>query len=299
MAERVYHMRYNNEFLLENRLAELSHDLHRRFSNMVFAMQNTLFRFHIHFPEFTDHSVLHSMSVLNSCNLLIGPRQIGRLNAAEIYVLMMSCYLHDIGMGISMNQYDEFVREIPVEGYLKKHPDASEANVIRSFHHEFSACFIRKYEELLELPSPEYTFAVVQVCRGHRCTDLFDPVQFPEDWSVPDGNRINLPYLSAILRLADEIDVSEARNPALLYDMESFDDPGEIAYHRRHQAVSEVVITEDAISLHILPCEPDIQAMLQSMISKMQETLDYCREVSKTKSSFEIAQRCVKAVWTT
>ncbi|WP_205948352.1 HD domain-containing protein, partial [Pyramidobacter sp. C12-8] len=52
------------------------------------------------FPDFTDHTILHSMDVLEYCNMLIGEKQIERLSAAECYVLIMSCYLHDIGMGI-------------------------------------------------------------------------------------------------------------------------------------------------------------------------------------------------------
>ena len=289
-------MEHDEEFLLESRLLSLSPDLHTRFSNMVFAMQNTLFYFHKRFPEFTDHSILHSMSVLDSCNQLIGPDQVNMLNEDEIYVLMMACYLHDVGMGISMDQYNEFSKELPMEDYLKKNPDASVADTIRNFHHEFSGCFVRKYEALLDIPSPEYTFAISQVCRGHRRTDLFDRAEFPDDWALPDGNRINLPYLSAILRLADEIDVSEARNPALLYQMDSFSNPHEICFHKRHEAVSKVVVAEDSILVYVLPCEPDIRIMLDEMIRKMQETLDYCIDAVHAGSSFEIRQRYVIVV---
>ena len=49
------------EYLLESRLKKLDPELHQRFRDTVFAMQNTLFRFRQLFPEFTDHSSLHSV----------------------------------------------------------------------------------------------------------------------------------------------------------------------------------------------------------------------------------------------
>ncbi|OON84663.1 hypothetical protein B0D78_12545, partial [Pyramidobacter sp. C12-8] len=64
------------------------------------VLQKMLESFLPRFPDFTDHTILHSMDVLEYCNMLIGEKQIERLSAAECYVLIMSCYLHDIGMGI-------------------------------------------------------------------------------------------------------------------------------------------------------------------------------------------------------
>ena len=86
------------EFLLEKRLRELDPALHRGFTNTVFALQNMLGRFRLMFPEYTDHSQFHCINVLEFCNAIVGPEQIRRLNADEIYVLLMSCYLHDTGM---------------------------------------------------------------------------------------------------------------------------------------------------------------------------------------------------------
>lgn len=63
----------NEEYLLECRLQQMSHSLHQRFTDTVFAMKHTLFRYQQLFPEYTDHSTLHSMTVIYFCNRLIGP----------------------------------------------------------------------------------------------------------------------------------------------------------------------------------------------------------------------------------
>ena len=290
--DRMLHDGISGQFLLEKRLKELDPGLHQCFTDTVFALQEILFRFRRIFPEFTDHSALHSINVIDFCNRLIGPDQTARLDADSIYVLLTACYLHDVGMGISMEQYREFTEQIPKGDYIQTHPDASAAEIIRDFHQEFSACFIRKYVRLFDIPSPEHAFVIVQVCRGHRRTDLFDRSQFPERWMLPDGNQICLPYLAAVIRLADEIDVAADRNPALLYDMESLSTELEIAFHKRHRAVRDVVVTKDAFLVNVLPCEPEIQTMIENMIRKMQKTLDTCR-AAVDSCPFEITQRRV------
>lgn len=286
-----------SDYLLENRLNRLDPGLHRRFRDTVFALQNTLFRFRQLFPEFTDHSSLHSLSVINFCNHLIGPEQILELNADTIYALLMGCYLHDVGMGISEEQYRMFSTEIDFGDYPRKHPDAGIPMIVRDFHQEFSAAFIRRFSPFLEIPSQEHERAVIQVCRGHRKTDLFDRSEFPVHFTVPNGNEIQLPYLAALLRLADEIDVAADRNPIMLYDMDSFHDPKEIAFLKRHMAVRDMKITKDAFVLTASHIDEETDQMVQVMVQKMEETLRLCRDAVKAGSSFRISQSKVLIRW--
>ena len=285
------------DYLLENRLKMLDPGLHSRFSDTVFAMQNTLFRFQLLFPGFTDHSSLHSMTVIDFCNRLIGPEQIHQLNADAIYVLLMGCYLHDVGMGISRQQYQVFSREIDFGDYFEEHPDAGMERIVRDFHQEFSAAFIRRYSEFLEIPSPEHEYAIIQVCRGHRRTNLLDPSEYPVHFSVKNGNGVYLPYLAALIRLADEIDVLAARNPKMLYDLESCVSDVDVAFFKRHQAVHDMIITDDAFLLKAEHIDQETDIMIEKMVEKMEETLQECRSVVHTASPFRISQS--KISWNT
>jgi rhodanese-related sulfurtransferase len=237
------------------------------------------------------------MTVIDFCNRLIGPEQAERLNADSIYTLLMSCYLHDIGMAISEKQYEDALKEIPFGDYFQKNPDAEKERVVRDFHQEFSAAFVRRYARMLEIPSAEHEFAIIEVCRGHRRTDLFDVSQFPPHYTVPGGNEIPLPYLAALIRLADEIDVVAARNPIMLYDIESFTDAEEIAYHKQHEAVKELIIEEDAFILHAVHTDEDIERMIAGTRDKMEKTLLYCREAARKQSSFRITQKEVRILY--
>lgn len=53
------------DFLLEKKLRKESPELHQLVKDNVFLLQKMLERFLPRFPDFTDHSILHSMDVLD------------------------------------------------------------------------------------------------------------------------------------------------------------------------------------------------------------------------------------------
>ncbi len=284
--------KYTHDFAMERRLSELDPELHRRFTNAVFALQHNLNNYKLLFPEYTDHTILHSMTVIDFCNCLIG-KQIGEMNADQLYVLLVSCHFHDTGMGITMDNYREFSRQIDFGSYFDTHPRDDYPAVIRTFHHEFSGMFIRKYAALFDIPTPEHEQAIVQVSRGHRRTDLMDEREYPADARVPNGNLLCLPYLASLIRLADEIDVAAARNPVLLYDIESLTDEIEIVENKKVKAVRRLLVTDSAFTLQVDTPETEILEQIRQMAVKMQATLDYCRELTAARTPFVITQKKV------
>lgn len=281
-----------NSFALEFRLRELDHDLHTRFTDCVFVLQKILSNYKLLFPEYTDHSELHSLTVIDFCNTLIGER-IHLLNKNEIYVLLCACYFHDTGMGITKKDFEAFSDKIDFGDYFEKHPNPTAAEQIRDFHNEYSGLFIRKYAELFEFPSSAHLEAVIQIARGHRKTDLKDERIYPIELPTPDGETICLPYLAALIRLADEIDVTADRSSKLLYDLEAITDEHQLFEHKRHRAVRELIISNDAFTLMIDDSDPVVLEMIHRMKDKMQQTLDTCRDAVNGRTPFAITQRRV------
>ena len=277
------------DYALERRLRELDPALHRRFTDAVFALQHILSNYKLIFPEFTDHTELHSLTVIDFCNRLIGD-QISKLNADEIYALLMGCYFHDTGMGVSEKDFEIFSEEIDFGDYFETNSRENKPKTIRDFHNEFSGCFIRKYADFFELPSEEHLFAVIEIARGHRKTSLIDEKAYPIALPVPNGNAICLPYLSALIRLADEIDVTAARNPILLYHTDLVVDPQQIFYRRMHEAVRDLHITKDAFTLMIRTDDPKVWDALEQLAQKMQHTLNECKEAVLLRTSYVITQ---------
>lgn len=283
-----------SDYLLETKLREENEGLHRRTRDSAAVLQKMLESFIPRFPNYTDHTLLHSMDVLEFCNLLLGEDQIERLSAAECYVLIMSCYLHDIGMGINQKNYETLSENIDFGNYFETHSREDAQTVIRDFHNEYSGLFIRKYADLFDIPCEEMTFAIVQVSRGHRKTDLLDETQY-YDLTTPDG-IIRTAFLSALIRLADEIDVGADRNSELLFDSSKIEVPESIEAFGTHESILKVEIEKDAIVLYTKPKEPKYRKLIRDLANKIEKTLDYCRKVVSLRSDFQITQTCVRIV---
>ena len=283
---------HDYEFALERRLKQLDPILHRRYTNTIFALQNILWGYKKIFPEYTDHSELHSLSVIHLCNQLIGS-QITHLNADEIYVLLTATYLHDTGMGLSRRDYEDFTRQLAAEGYPVREEDLS-ADTIREYHHEFSGLFIRKYASFFDIPSPAHLEAIVQVAKGHRKTNLLDEEAYPIQMKIPGGSTLCMPYLAALIRLADEIDICSDRNPQLLYDIASLKDPVQILENRKVEAVKKLLISEKAFTIVADDSDPAIWKELEGVAKKMQLTLDMCRAAVLGRTPYVITQVLVE-----
>ena len=282
------------DYLLETRLKEENEGLHRRIKDSAVVLQKMLESFLPRFPYFTDHTLLHSMDVLEFSNMLLGEKQIGRLSAAECYVLIMACYLHDIGMGINQKNYETLSEMIDFGNYFDTHSKDDAETVIRDFHNEYSGLFIRKYAELFDIPCEEMTFAIVQVSRGHRKTDLFDKTEY-YDLNTPDG-VIHTAFLAAVIRLADEIDVGADRNSELLFDSSLVTKEESKKAFGTHESIRKVEVDEDAIVLYTKPIAPEYRELIKILANKIQETLDYCRDVAEKRSDFRITQTEVKII---
>lgn len=279
----------NFDFAMERRLRELNPELHRRFADAVLALQYNLSHYKRLFPEFTDHTNLHSVSVVHYCNRLIGD-QLDRLNANELYALLMGCYLHDTGMGITMKDYRQFSEQLDFGSYFDDHSREDYPAIIRNFHHEFSGLFIRKYAALFDFPSEAHCRAVIQIARGHRRTDLMDEREYPTSFLLPDGDTICLPYLAALIRLADEIDVTTDRNPILLYDLGALTKETELRWHKVARAVRSLEITKEAFIMHVDASDPEILEAVRANVAKMAKTLEDCRTAVLHRTPYEITQ---------
>lgn len=277
------------DFLLERKLKEIDPGLHQRFSDTVFALQQILSNYKLIFPDFTDHTELHSLNIIEFCNNLIG-EQIDKLNADEMYVLLLGCYFHDTGMGISHADFDEFSKQINFGNYFETHSRDNYPEIVRNFHHEFSGLFLRKYAKFFEFPSEEHLFAIIQISRGHRKTDLNDEKEYPINLKVPNGHTICLPYLSALVRLADEIDITASRNSKAIYDLNKIVKEIDLIEFMKHEAVRSLEITDKAFIVGIKSDDQKIIEGLNILVSKMKKTLDYCRSVVNNRTSFIITQ---------
>lgn len=287
----------NFDFLLERRLKELNRELARRHTCCMSLFEEMLKNFLAVFPKFTDHTLLHTLNVVNISNQIIRDN-IEKLNASEIYIYLMSCALHDIGMGISDRDLDQFIDSAGVRGYIEDHPEMSKPDMIRRFHHDLSAQFVKKYWDIFDVPSVRYAEAIAAVSRGHRKIDLMDTELYPTDFDLGDGNRANLALLAALLRLCDELDVASDRNPDLLYDIKKMEEmkDGDIFEFYKHEAIRPVEFTEDSVVIIADTEREDVAVGIINATKIVKETLMYSFSVIEARSDFKIDCQKVRLI---
>jgi len=147
-------------------------------------------------PFYTGHDPAHSVRVLRYLGRLVArlPDDY-RLSAGEIYILVAAAYLHDIGM--------------------QRYITGRTPEQIRDEHAELGATWI--IESVADPPRARdvgilkhYAELIAQVTRGHRAKDLNNPAYRDRRLS-PYPKPIRIAFLSALLQLADELDLTYER----------------------------------------------------------------------------------------
>lgn len=289
--------RQSYDFLLEHRLKELNRELAYRYACCMSVFERMLDKFLIVFPTFTDHSLLHTMNIINISNQLIR-ENVFKLNASEIYIYLMACTLHDVGMGTSDKDIEAFIDASGLRGYVNDHPEIQKPEFIRKFHHDLSAQFVKKYGEFFEIPGERYAEAIAEVGRGHRKTDLTDEALYPAEFDLFDGTKANLALLAALLRLCDELDIASDRNPKMLYDISTMEGMSEKDWFEffKHDAIHTIEITEDTIVIIADTDQAFIADGVAETVRTVKETLAYCLSVIDTRSDFTIDCRRIKLI---
>lgn len=279
------------DYAMEKKLAIENPELHKIYKNNVTCCQEILTKYRLNFPSFTDHSSLHSLEIISFCNELIRDN-IEKLNTDEIFILLMAAYLHDAGMGVSDSDFEIFSNNIDeIKQYKLEHPDERIRDVVRKFHHELSGQFVQKYAFLFDFPSEEHLFAIKQICRGHRKTNLFDADEYPAEYKLSNGNIVHLPYLAALIRLGDELDIAIDRNIQFLFDDDIVKYGDSKEEFRKHEAIKSVKFADDHFDITIDYTDPELKDGLIVLLEKLQYSLDNCVKVIDERTPFTIYHR--------
>ncbi|NQE52860.1 hypothetical protein C5S29_04635, partial [ANME-1 cluster archaeon GoMg3.2] len=161
---------------------------------------------------YTLHGLDHSNSVIQILEKLIdGLNSEEKLNETEIFCLLSAAYLHDVGM---LCKYSDDDKNAARESELKKRP-YSVQDLIRDEHHIRSGRYIIEHAEGLKLDHREAEY-IRLIVEGHRQIKL-ELDEYNDQVIGLKSVRVRL--LSALLRLADELDLLPERAPGTLYDI--------------------------------------------------------------------------------
>lgn len=179
---------------LRNTLKDKNETLFHKLEPIEIAAKSVLTYAISVFPYYTPHDFSHSANVEEILNWLIPDEIKPKMNEYELYFLIIAAWLHDWGMVAAPGETPEEVR--------KQHHIRTETN----------------FEDLHNLLGISLSEARIigRICRGHRDEDIFD--QRYEDQFFGSGNKlIKVRFLTALLRVADETDVTQNRTPEIVY----------------------------------------------------------------------------------
>lgn len=229
------------------------------------------------FPDFTDHSISHSKTVLRYAELLLAEK-LESLNEDEIYVLIMAGFLHDIGMCPTPKMKKEVIASSEFQESGKSFED-----YLREVHHEVTYQYISTHWEKLHIINEAYSEAIALVGMGHRVIDLLDFKKYSPEFPVKSGTDfVCLPYLAGILRLADELDITNDRTPELLYN--EYLPTNRISKKEwdKHKANYFVNFRTNTIRITSKTFEKDLYFALLRQYAKIDDVLKYVQKVVTT-----------------
>jgi hypothetical protein len=180
------------------------------------------------FPDFTPHGIKHMFSVIKNLENLVDRLNI-TVDANESFTLLIAAILHDVGMNPTLFNDDP------------KDADEIQKRIVRERHHTRSAQFIEESPLLGNISSNLRSIAA-KMAKGHRQVNL----HASEYDDPPDFNHLR--FLSALLRLADELEITEKRVQFLDIFKEKSDYLASLPEESRRHWESHLSITDWDIS---------------------------------------------------
>lgn len=249
-------------------------------------------------PEFTLHNANHSAKVVELMGKIIPIDTLEQLNIIEMSILIYAAYLHDLGMTASKDEREEIIKNDPEFAKLlifneelslkleeaKKNRDHRTATFIedklfteflRRKHVERSRRLIKeKYgseKTLISWKGIPYYKLVQSVCDSHGLPirDLYDTKLWRRDSLVGD-QRVNVQYLSIILRLADILDLDPERTPKCLLDFINPKDETSIKEWKKHLSIIGCRISQEEINVEAECEHPIYERALREFIDMIE-----------------------------
>lgn len=265
---------------LERHLLKLDAGLYSKFEETKEEVSSLLAKYSSNFPTFTDHSINHTLEVFLIASEVLSDDEIENLNSDEIYILSMACLLHDVGMCIPEEKIQEIFQSDDFSSYKESHPNLSAEEFIRDIHHQLSNKFILEEWELLKIPTKKYAKAIGLVAEGHRKVDLANFDKYEPQFFAKSGKEYAcLPYLACILRIADELDVTNSRTPKILTKYYMPNNEVSVREWQKHIATSQRNCIENKVIFEVDCSDQNIYAALQDQFDKIQTVIYYCQKI--------------------
>ena len=233
-------------------------------------------------PWFTKHDVSHSKEVIHLLGQILSPLEETpqMLNEHELFILLASAYLHDIGMQ-NLKVDDISIDKLTSEEYefiRKRHAEESHDIILKRLNST-----MQRDDFHLPVIEDDYVPIIARVSKGHA-TDFFkESINFFEKYPAKPLNRtVRAELLTALLMIADELDLQNKRIDFAETAKINLSDYSAVHWYKHHY-VDSVEVNNGTVDLTLLfPADADkyknlikelIEAKLKIQIEKVNPIL--------------------------
>ena len=270
-----------------------------------------------HMGEFTLHDGEHLFRVLKLMEHLLSPSNIKKLSTPELMLLVLSAFLHDIGMApdekivltwrkvwdaspelpdeIEEKEYRKFNRYISarpekikqIKEKINEGNDA-QANLLKNYlisdyirgtHADRSKEIVyHDWSGKIYYEDTDLTSELAEICFDHN-EDALSLLELDKRLLCGQGVFASLPLVGVILRLADLLDFDAKRTPEILFSHLSVRNPVSITEWNKHRSIEAWMINSESIQLHAKCTHPAIEASIHAFCNIIDLELSVCNNI--------------------
>lgn len=276
--------------------------------------------------EFTIHDGDHLFRVLGLMEKLLSEENIPKLSTPELLLLILSAFLHDIGMApdeksviawrkiwdsspkfedsLEEKEYSRFKRftlarpvRMEVIKDLISQGDYSNADLLKSYlisdyireTHSFRSKEIiaRDWADKIRYKDTDLTWELSEICFSHN-ENALTLLELDKRLLCGQGVYSCLPLVAVILRLADILDFDAKRTPEVLFSHLAVKHPVSLGEWNKHRAIESWLISTTIIQFHAKCTHPAIEASIHSFCNTIDFELSVCNNIISIINEFHL-----------
>ena len=251
--------------------------------------------------DFTFHGLDHCTTLEKYANELVPANLMNKLNAEEIFILLNGIYYHDIGMinydSIEHSMFDSEDKKNTITELVS---NRNEHNVISKemIYYEEENSFNK---ELITLPHNDASFAnsISMLCEGHRDYKTKENITIKTLEKIPlveyyRGEVIHTRTLACILRVADELDITNQRAPSdVLIHLKSFISSKSVEEWRKHDLFGRVDIDSERFLITLHPHISNVKSRDKELKDRTKTRNLIFSKISKIDNELELVEDAI------
>lgn len=274
--------------------------------------------------DFTLHDAAHSHRVAERIAELATPGALGELGSQDLTMLLLSAYLHDVGMtpplaridghlafllsgdssALSAAEADELQAWLDDEWdgltppLSHQAPTVAElrlarqivAGYVRHRHNDWGPAWVREHLGSIEEPYAGWLDDLIALCQSHHFDiDQLRSATFTPRLVGAPATVLHLRYCACLLRVADVLDFDPERTPPILFAHRDVSDTSAIFWHKDQRLAFE--IDGNHVNLHARPTDAMVHNAVEQTLRDVNGELLLSRRLADETDFRHLAGR--------